>query len=50
MYPTKMLLDNTIIPKPIIEWTKEESKESKLNNKGLYAIIGAVTLNGYKII
>lgn len=39
-----------VIPKPIIEWTKEESKESKWNKKGLYAIIIAITPNENRII
>lgn len=35
MYPIKTLADNTIIPKPMVEWTKEENKESKWNSKVL---------------
>lgn len=49
-YPTKTIYDVTIIFKPMIEWTKEESIESKWNRKGLYAIILAVTINKYQII
>lgn len=42
MYSTKTLPINVVIPKPMIEWRKEESKESEWNIKWIYAIIKAV--------
>lgn len=34
----------------MIEWTNMESKEFEWNNKGIYAIIKAITPNEYRII
>lgn len=42
IYPIKIIVDNTVIPKSMIEWNKEECKGSKWNNKGFYAIIRVV--------
>lgn len=44
MFPNKALANNIVIPKPMIEWIKEESEVSKWNSKGIYAIIRVVTL------
>lgn len=39
-----------VIPKSMIEWIKEESKESGWNIKGLYNITKGVNTNKYNII
>lgn len=50
MYPTKALPNNIVIPKLVIEWTKEESKGFEWKIKGLYVIIKVVTPNKYRRI
>lgn len=50
MYPIKALPNKTVFTKSMIEWTNMESKEFEWNNKGLYAIIKAITPNEYRRI
>lgn len=44
------LADKRVIPKPMIEWAKEESNEPYWNNKGLYTITIVFNANEYRRI
>lgn len=48
--PTKMFVNGTIIPKLMIKWTKEESKEFDWNGKRKYAINRVVKTYEYRSI
>lgn len=50
MYATKTLIDDSIIPKSMIECTNAESKQYEWNIKGLYVVIRAVTFDEYQRI